>query len=263
MKQPSPGNKICDLRNQKGITQKELADQCNVDIRTIQRIESDEVVPRMHTLRLLADALGCDISYFNENTHTERLLQSPIKLSIIAGVVFSINCIPVSYNAVNNSFNTYLHLFTVSIHIIAYVGFSRGFFVLGTALKNQMLTFSSLLGMILLPLLNILDLLKGFHFFAGMIGTIYTLVCVNAIISGIGLLITGFQEKGRHNVSYYKAAGFIILIQSLMFLSLDLTIITFGLILSACNNLILLAILYSEYRHTDTPHVKANLPKIA
>jgi transcriptional regulator with XRE-family HTH domain len=45
-------------RAAKGYTQQELADRTGVTLRSIQRIESGEVVPRAYTLRLLEEQLG-------------------------------------------------------------------------------------------------------------------------------------------------------------------------------------------------------------
>ena len=42
MKQPQLGLKILELRQQKGFTQEELVEQCNISVRTIQRIEAGE-----------------------------------------------------------------------------------------------------------------------------------------------------------------------------------------------------------------------------
>ena len=69
MKQPEIGNKIHEDRIQKGMTQKELADFCNIDIRTIQRIESNEVFPRTSTIKLIAETLEIDLHELNGNNH--------------------------------------------------------------------------------------------------------------------------------------------------------------------------------------------------
>ena len=57
MKQPELGKKIADLRKVQGLTQEELVDRCNLSVRTLQRIESGEVVPRSHTIRVIFAAL--------------------------------------------------------------------------------------------------------------------------------------------------------------------------------------------------------------
>lgn len=60
MNQPELGIKVTELRQQKNMTQEQLAEICEVSTRTIQRIESGEVDPRSHTLHSLSDALGFD-----------------------------------------------------------------------------------------------------------------------------------------------------------------------------------------------------------
>ena len=64
MKQPELGISIAEQRIRNSMTQKELPELCNVDIRTIQRIEAGAVEPRMYTLKLLSSALGFELSHF-------------------------------------------------------------------------------------------------------------------------------------------------------------------------------------------------------
>lgn len=56
------GKLIKELRLKKGMTQDELADKTKISSRTIQRIENGEVVPRSHSLQLIARALEVDFS---------------------------------------------------------------------------------------------------------------------------------------------------------------------------------------------------------
>ncbi|WP_310993521.1 helix-turn-helix domain-containing protein [Aequorivita marina] len=66
MKQPELGKKISELRKQKGFTQEELVAQCNINVRTIQRIEAGEVTPRSFTLKTILDALGESLENLEE-----------------------------------------------------------------------------------------------------------------------------------------------------------------------------------------------------
>jgi len=61
MKQPDLGKKISELRLAKGLTQTELAEKCNLSLRTIQRIESAEVTPRSFTVKLIFTSLEYEI----------------------------------------------------------------------------------------------------------------------------------------------------------------------------------------------------------
>lgn len=42
------GKIITDLRKEKGLTQEELVEKCNISVRTIQRIEAGEVIQRSY-----------------------------------------------------------------------------------------------------------------------------------------------------------------------------------------------------------------------
>ncbi|HEY3371256.1 MAG TPA: helix-turn-helix transcriptional regulator [Prolixibacteraceae bacterium] len=43
MKQPDLGKKIAELRKAKSLTQEELVEKCNLNVRTLQRIEAGVV----------------------------------------------------------------------------------------------------------------------------------------------------------------------------------------------------------------------------
>jgi len=59
---------LASIRKSKGITQETLSEISGVTVRTIQRMESGQVVPHMHTLKLIAEALDIspDDIYKNE-----------------------------------------------------------------------------------------------------------------------------------------------------------------------------------------------------
>ena len=61
MKQPELGKVITDLRKEKGLTQEELVEKCNISVRTIQRIEAGEVTPRSYTIKTILAALDQDL----------------------------------------------------------------------------------------------------------------------------------------------------------------------------------------------------------
>ncbi len=61
MKQPELGLKVAQLRAEKGFTQEELAEYCEVTTRTIQRIEAGEVEPRVYTRNNLSNVLEFDL----------------------------------------------------------------------------------------------------------------------------------------------------------------------------------------------------------
>jgi uncharacterized Tic20 family protein/DNA-binding Xre family transcriptional regulator len=86
MNQPNLGLKVLELRQQKGLTQEQLAERCEVSPRTIQRIESGEVDPRAYTLQCLGDAL--DFDFGKEDTARENFWLAILHIS-------SVFCIPI------------------------------------------------------------------------------------------------------------------------------------------------------------------------
>jgi len=52
------GQQIKKARLKSGLTQTSLADQCHLNLRTIQRIESDSVQPRSYTINIINQALN-------------------------------------------------------------------------------------------------------------------------------------------------------------------------------------------------------------
>src|SRR5512136_1793079 len=86
MNQPELGLKVSELRQQKGLTQEQLAERCEVSPRTIQRIEGGEVDPRAYTLHCLGEALEFDFDeqeLANENLWLAILHLSSILCTLI------------------------------------------------------------------------------------------------------------------------------------------------------------------------------------
>lgn len=63
------GTKLIEVRKAKGLTQDEVAEKCNITVRTIQRIESGLVTPRAFTIKIISETLGFD---FYETSQTDN-----------------------------------------------------------------------------------------------------------------------------------------------------------------------------------------------
>jgi transcriptional regulator with XRE-family HTH domain len=89
MKQPQLGKKISELRKAKGLTQEELVEKCNLNVRTIQRIESGEVTPRSYTVKALFEALDYQWEEVrNGFADEERKVPAYLYLAFAAGLVY-------------------------------------------------------------------------------------------------------------------------------------------------------------------------------
>jgi len=261
MKQPALGNTIATLRNQKGMTQKELAEACSVDIRSIQRIESGEVTPRMHTIRLLANTLGCDVSIFTSPApaaNNDKVPNADLKWPLFAAIVFSINAIPVVFDLITHAFNLYFHACALIVHAGSCIFFYQGFYLIGRRTNNPVLAVSSGLGMVLLPLVNIGYLVKTNYMIATYV--LFILLCINGIIYGIGLLMEGHKRKNKYKINLYAIAGVLTIVQTGLFLNSDIAVVNTGLIISLLCNMVTATILYNEYnsgKRVDMPGLKS------
>ena len=80
-------------RAKRGLTQLELAELVGISLRSIQRIESGDVMPRYYTLKLLGNHLQFSAELLRENTSgtrlktklnlTQRILLSVVSLAVI------------------------------------------------------------------------------------------------------------------------------------------------------------------------------------
>ena len=85
MKQPDLGLKVSELRHEKGFTQEQLAEICEVTPRTIQRIESGDVEPRAFTRNSLSNVLEFDLG--KNDVENERFWAAALHLSSIFCIV--------------------------------------------------------------------------------------------------------------------------------------------------------------------------------
>jgi uncharacterized Tic20 family protein len=86
MNQPELGYIIAEKRQNKNLSQEQLAEMCGVSSRTIQRIESGEVEPRSYTKQRLSDVFEFDFSMGED--HQDMLWLTLLHLSSCFCLVF-------------------------------------------------------------------------------------------------------------------------------------------------------------------------------
>jgi len=70
------GNKIRRLRLQRGLTQEELADRCELSKSFISLLERDLTSPSLDTLSDILESLGTDLPTFFRNSGSEKMVFS-------------------------------------------------------------------------------------------------------------------------------------------------------------------------------------------
>jgi len=256
MKQPALGMKISEIRNQRSMTQKELSDACTVDIRTIQRIESGEVTPRISTLKIVAVALSCDLRDFNGAEHhlPSDLPHKLLLALLLTGVINFISWILFSPIIPADSILRSVNLFAGLLHTVTGVLFYFGFYQLGKLQKNRLLSLSALITMACIPLFLIALLLSSTYGFAGDLGKlIIVLMGINSIFFGIALL-----KNSTALGHWYKIAGVLQILLAPFFV-LQLPILNLiGCWLSIPFLLLLLVIVFLEFKESKRRHTASN-----
>jgi len=221
MKQPALGRRILELRTEKGLTQEELVEKCNISVRTIQRIESGEVTPRSYTIKSILAALDSDLSkvfvpdeeigFFDSLVSiTKRFLlididvEKPsdflvkqLNIAWIFGIIyFSIGFFESSaeyflFAEDKLIFSNGIYVAIKVTSFISYIFFQRGFILIGGLFRNYLLKIISFIMIFALMLLNVYDIISIFNnavereFIAGASALTFGFV---GIIYGISLI---------------------------------------------------------------------------
>jgi transcriptional regulator with XRE-family HTH domain len=175
MQQPELGKRLTTLRKEKTLTQEELAEKSHVSVRTIQRIEAGQILPRMSTIKILLQALGQSPESFLTNptntmeTKTNSVSPNPNTLLIaaVAGAIYLVSEIILGamdvawFTSSEKNWELWTNLVYIALTIVmvvSYVLFARGFIILSSIFENQLLKIGSYLMIGAITGLAILDI---------------------------------------------------------------------------------------------------------
>ena len=201
MKQPELGRKILELRKQKGFTQEELVEQCNINVRTIQRIEAGEVMPRSFTLKTILNVLGEDLENLKEGESAENFNLKEVtfssfylKLAWICGLIyflsgfveFAVDYARFYENELIISKGAYISM--KFIVMLSYIYFLWGFVLSGKIFNNYLLKIGAFF------LMGTTILFYGYDMVSLYFEPFYTeyVLVTQSIFCGIGSFIFGF-----------------------------------------------------------------------
>lgn len=181
MKQPELGLRILELRKQKGLTQDELVDLCNINVRTLQRIESGEVTPRSYTVKTILTALDYDLESLQaeqeESATLQRItvakkdaksVQTLLTMSWIAGILFIIAAVfegVADYARMSDGeliYGQWGHLLVKVLVLVFNILLLYGFLISGKLLRNYLMKIATILMMIALLCFYVYDIASVF-----------------------------------------------------------------------------------------------------
>jgi transcriptional regulator with XRE-family HTH domain len=245
MKQPDLGKKILELRKQKGLTQEELVEQCNINVRTIQRIEAGDVTPRTYTVKTILEALGIDAGTFYEDSINEEnkihLSQSDkhtLRLSWISGIFVSITSviamvIEFILTSDGNFYNDglFLRLGWGIPFLISLLFFLNGYKKLGTILNNKILVTASyayfIIELLIVLIVVSFSVFKLSDYTTEVLSSVMVLILwgIAELILGLGIM------KLKENLgSFAQITGILKIVNGAMLISIIFSPIAFFLL---------------------------------
>jgi transcriptional regulator with XRE-family HTH domain len=117
------GARLKELRTSLNYSQKELSEQTGLTLRTIQRIENNEVKPSLYSLKMLGEALKADLSEFSKSTETKPYeFNFTIKITDMNQLINDLKTL------VRNNWKTILWIVLVVLFVSNYEDIKSGIF---------------------------------------------------------------------------------------------------------------------------------------
>ncbi|MEQ1586175.1 MAG: helix-turn-helix transcriptional regulator [Cyclobacteriaceae bacterium] len=267
MQQPELGRLLTALRKEKNLTQEELVEKSHVSVRTIQRIEAGEVLPRMVTVKILLAALGESYESFSikqtqvMETHKSTLPttnRNKLLIAILAGAVYLVSEIilgtmDVAWITDDRDWGFRMNAIYTSLTIVMVISFAlfaRGFIALSSVFENNLLKVAAYLLVIATVGKGILDVSSlsaeniervwipyaGLAMLMGALG----------IVFGIALLRL---QDGMGELS--RIAGVLEIVMGCLLITVVLFFITYIILIPAV--VIEILVLYRGYEYLSRP----------
>ncbi len=199
-KQPELGQTIHELRQQKKWTQEELVEKCNLNVRTLQRIEAGEVTPRDYTVRAILSALEYNVESIEKSLESRSALKW-LNLAWIMGIIYFLSGFGefwVDYVRFVSS-SHYFPLIYTAVKLLVLVSFSAfifGFVKIGEWFMSDFLRISAYLMIATLGIILLFDIISLFGDFTEsefLSIKVVESVCLGAVevLFGIAILRLG------------------------------------------------------------------------
>jgi len=162
MQQPELGRRLTALRKEKNLTQEELVEKSHVSVRTIQRIEAGEVLPRTITVKILLEALGESFESFSTKqtqameTRTSIVPtfdRNTLLMGILAGSVYLVSEIilgmmDIVWITEDRDWGFRMNAIYICLTVVmvtSFALFARGFIALSFVFENTLLKVAAYL----------------------------------------------------------------------------------------------------------------------
>jgi len=208
MQQPELGRRLTALRKKRNLTQEELVEKSYVSVRTIQRIEAGEVMPRISTVKILLKALGESYETFltkptnmePKNELLEHSGRSVLLTAVVAGAIYlaaeiCLTAMDIAWFTKDRDWELWINLVYIALSMVmmaSYTLFARGFILLSRLFENKLLTIGAYLMIAVVIGVGILDSVTIFSENTERLWLPYSIAAITSgtltLVFGIALL---------------------------------------------------------------------------
>lgn len=264
MQQPELGQRLTALRREKNLTQEELVERSHVSVRTIQRIEAGEVLPRVSTVKILLAALGVSYESFStkqtdNSMETQKnslpsASRNTVLVALLGGVVYLVT--QIILGAMDIAWFTSDHTWEFTMNAVytgltvvmvsAFALFARGFITLGDVFENTLLKVAAymlIVAMVGMGILNVTSLTaESFESLWIPYAVAAVLFGALGIVFGIGLIRL---QDGMGELS--RIAGILEIVMGCMLVTVVLFFISYVILVPAV--VLEILVLYRGYEY--------------
>jgi transcriptional regulator with XRE-family HTH domain len=263
MQQPELGRRLTALRKERNLTQEELVEKSHVSVRTIQRIENGEVLPRMSTVKILLKALG--ESYESFTTKPTQVMETQksilpnvnrntLLIAVLSGAVYLVaeiilGAMDIAWIISDDGWEFRMNAIYTGltvVMVISFALFARGFIALSIVFENTLLKAISYVLIIATAGLGILDVTS---LSVEDVESLWLPYAVAAVIFGALSIVFGVSlirlQDGMGELS--RIAGILEIVIGCMLVTVVLFFITYVIMIPAV--VVEILVLYRGYEY--------------
>ena len=267
MQQPELGRRLTALRKERNLTQEELVEKSHVSVRTIQRIEAGEVLPRMATVKILLEALGESYESFatqpTQVMETQKSIlpnanRNTVLIAALAGTVYLVT--QIILGAMDIAWITSEHDWEFSMNaiyigltivmVISFTLFARGFIALSTVFENTLLKVVAYMLIVATGGLGILDVTS---LSVEDVESLWLPYSVAAVLFGALSIVFGVSlirlQDGMGELA--RIAGLLEIVMGCMLITVVLFFISYVIMVPAV--VVEILVLYRGYEYLSRP----------
>ncbi len=267
MQQPELGKRLTALRKGKNLTQEELVEKSHVSVRTIQRIEAGEVLPRTITVKILLEALGESYeSFLTKQTQVMETQKSTLPTTnrntlltaALAGAVYLVaeiilGTMDIAWFTDSRDWGFRMNAIYTSltvVMVISFVLFARGFIALSVVFENSLLKVAAYLLMVVTLGKGILDVSSLSAEDVESVLIPYTVIAI--VMGAVGIVFGVALLRLQDSMGELsRIAGILEIVMGCLLITVVLFFISYIILIPAV--VIEILVLYRGYEYLSRP----------